>query len=358
MRIFAFHLLNDYSGSPKVLMQLLKGWQAEGMDVNMVTCSGREGFLSNIKGVKYRYYWYSWASNPIIRLFNFVLSQMILFLSLIFTIRKTDIIYINTVLPFGAALLGKFKGCRVIYHVHETSMKPVLLKKFLFGVMNFCSSDAIYVSKYLAGQENAKNAKTYILYNAIEDSFLDIAKTNRKPDHTHGKNVLMVCSLKDYKGVYEFEALAKVHSDYNFTLVLNAAKHEIDSIFPQATLPQNLQIFPTQTNLHPFFASADVILNLSRPDDWIETFGLTIIEGMAYGLPAIVPPVGGIAELVDDGVNGYKVSSRQIEELSHKLSLILENDTLYSEMRSNALIRINNFQEQAFLKQSISILLQ
>ena len=32
----------------------------------------------------------------------------------------------------------------------------------------------------------------------------------------------------------------------------------------------------------------------------IETFGLTALEAMAFGLPVIVPTVGGIAEMVEE----------------------------------------------------------
>jgi hypothetical protein len=54
MKIYAFHLLNDYSGSPKVLRQTTwrKDWIQNGIECHIVTCSGREGFLSEIKGGK------------------------------------------------------------------------------------------------------------------------------------------------------------------------------------------------------------------------------------------------------------------------------------------------------------------
>lgn len=64
MKIFAFHLLNDYSGSPKVLMQLVKGWVNEGIETTVVTGAGRNGFLSNLTGVRYKYFTYEFASNP------------------------------------------------------------------------------------------------------------------------------------------------------------------------------------------------------------------------------------------------------------------------------------------------------
>ena len=168
MRVFAFHLLNDYSGSPKVLMQLLKGWASNGLDVTIVTSKGRKGFLSNVSGVKQAYFWYRFASNPMIRLLFLTTSQLILLLRFLPIVKKQDVIYVNTVLPFAAGILGKLKGCRVIYHIHETTMKPRILKKFLFGIAKLTASDIVYVSKYLAQNEMIKGKQIHVLYNAIE----------------------------------------------------------------------------------------------------------------------------------------------------------------------------------------------
>ena len=40
------------------------------------------------------------------------------------------------------------------------------------------------------------------------------------------------------------------------------------------------------------------------PSEWFETFGLTIIEAYATGLPVIAGAVGAAAELVHDGTTG------------------------------------------------------
>lgn len=355
MRIFAFHLLNDYSGSPKVLMQLVKSWVKQDLEVTLVTCNGRSGFLSDIPGAKYTYYWYRWAANPLLRLFNLTLSQLLLLLKLFFKVKKDDVIYINTVLPFGAAFLGKLKGCRIIYHVHETSMKPAILKKTLFGIVKWAATEVIYVSNYLRDAENIKDKKTEILYNAIEDNFLDTAKLSWNSKNQN-KHVLMICSLKEYKGVFEFVKLAQNLSEFKFRLVVNASQTEIHSFFTGHVLPSNLELFPTQTNTHAFYAWADVILNLSRPDGWIETFGLTIIEGMAYGLPAIVPPVGGITELVTEGVNGFKVDSRDTGQLILILNRLFNNPLMYSDMRKASLDKIHLFSEKEFTEKSLALL--
>jgi glycosyltransferase involved in cell wall biosynthesis len=344
MRIVAFHLLNDYSGSPKVLSQLLKGWVKTGHETHIVTCKGRKGFLSDIEGVKYHFYTYKFAPNPLIRLFNLLLSQFIVILKMLFFLKKNDIVYVNTVLPFGGAIIGKIKGCRVIYHIHETSMKPLVLKKFLFGIVKKTAKDVIYVSNYLAEQERLKKIRKHTVYNAIESDFLNYAENNRR-EHINPSNVLLVCSLKEYKGVNEFLEIASKSINFNFKLVVNANHTEIDSYFKSFRIPENLKIFSTQTNLHPFYQWADIILNLSKPDGWIETFGLTIIEGMSYGLPAIVPEIGGITELVDNNINGYKIDSKKVIEIVQKIQLIFSDKELYHRLNASSIQKIKNFDE-------------
>lgn len=345
MRIVAFHLLNDYSGSPKVLSQLLKGWVKTGYETHMVTCKGRKGFLSDIEGVNYHYYTYKFAPNPFIRLFNLCFSQFLVILKMFFFLKKTDVVYVNTVLPFGGAIIGKLKGCKVIYHVHETSMKPAILKKFLFGIVKKTANDVIYVSNYLAKQEPITSANNHIVYNAIESEFLEKAIQNRRI-HSKPEHVLLVCSLKDYKGVTEFTMIAKQLPEFQFKLVVNANQEEIDLYFKNIQLSKNVAIFPTQTNLHPFYEWADIILNLSKPQGWIETFGLTIIEGMSYGLPAIVPNVGGITELIESDYNGFKINSIEIEQISTTIKNLFSDTKKYTFFYENSLIKILSFKEE------------
>ena len=53
-RIIAFHLLNDKSGSPKVLRQLLLDWANDDQfDVHLFSSLNTDGFLSNLENVKF-----------------------------------------------------------------------------------------------------------------------------------------------------------------------------------------------------------------------------------------------------------------------------------------------------------------
>jgi len=354
MRVIAVHLLNDYSGSPKVLMQLLKGWTKKNIENHLYTCSGRDGFLSNIPKVNNHFYWYRFAKNPVIRLLFLTLSQLFLGLKLLFFLKKSDVLYINTVLPFGAGIVGKIRGCKVIYHVHETSIKPKILKKFLFGIVKWTAKEVVYVSHFLSEQEFMDNTKN-VLYNVLEKDFVNKAQQNLNKEKS-SKIVLMICSLKAYKGVNEFLKLAQINPQFTFKLVVNANQNEIDEYFKKEVLPSNLILYPTQKDTHQFYQEASLLLNLSDVNLWVETFGLTILEGIAYGLPAIVPPVGGVVELIEEGKNGYLIDSKNVELISEKINILLTNTVLYNNMSKNALEKSKFFGEEYFENESTRII--
>jgi len=206
-RIFAFHLLNDRSGSPKVLSQVLRQWVDKEKEVYLCTSLSEKGFLSDIPGVHYIPTWYIFQSNPWLRLIYYTLSQWILFVKMWSKIKKDDIVYVNTVLPFGAALLGKIKGADVIYHIHESTVNPRILKWFLFKVVRITASKIINVSQYVQKSHDMDTIPNLLVYNAIDNAFLENVK--HKEASTKPQNVLMVCSLKAYKGVFEYLLLSQ-----------------------------------------------------------------------------------------------------------------------------------------------------
>ena len=132
-RIIAVHLLNDFSGSPFVLRQSLEALVKKGYVVELLTATpGEAGFLSEIEGVTTSPVFYKWSPNKWMTLLLFLYSQLYLFCKVLFKARRSDIVYVNSLLPFGAALGAWIKGAKVLYHIHEVSIKPALLKKFLF----------------------------------------------------------------------------------------------------------------------------------------------------------------------------------------------------------------------------------
>lgn len=341
-KIICFHLLNDYSGSPKVLSQVIQGFVKLGNEVDLFCAKNEEeGFLSNLDKVNYQPFYYKWSSVKLLTLFRLFLSQFILFLRLFQYWNQDVVFYVNTVLPFGALLAGKFMGKPVICHLHETSIKPQILKWYLFKIVELSATDVIYVSEFLKDEEPIKKTTPHVVYNSLSKEFMMKAKeyaVQQKRD-----TVLMLCSLKAYKGVFDFVNLASEMPNIKFELVVNAPFDALGDFFKDCIIPQNLKIFPVQTNVHLFYSRAFMVLNLSHPDKWVETFGLTALEAMCYGVPVIVPPVGGIAEVVQDGVNGYRIDVRDTVAIKSTIKRMWKTPKAYHRFSMNAKNRIKDF---------------
>jgi glycosyltransferase involved in cell wall biosynthesis len=345
-RIIAVHLLNDFSGSPFVFSQALLSLQQAGNEVHLFTAtpSGR-GFLSDLN-VAHHPVFYKWSPNKMLTLFYFLLSQLFIFFKLIIAAEKNDIVYINTMLPFGAAIAARMRGCKVIYHIHEVSVMPMALKKMLLFVIRHTADHCIYVSEFVKKNTSLAIPAT-VIYNALPFSFMQKAKQHQSklPERF---TVLMLCSLKKYKGVLEFVKCARALPQLQFELVLNASQHEINSFFNDINLPANLILHTSQSDVHPFYARSSVVLNLSLPEKWIETFGMTALEAMCYGKPVIVPTVGGITELVEHGISGYCMDANCIHEIAEKIQKLSQNKELYGKLSEAAYKRAARFSQRSF----------
>lgn len=326
-RILGVHLLNDLSGSPLVFSMVLNDYVIQGNRVELFTSEGN-GFLSDLKEVKTHTIPYKWSSNKAITLLNFSYVQFWLFVKLLFSIKKNDTVYVNTLLPFGALLAAKFRGVHTIQHMHEVSVKPALLFRFLCFISEYTTREMIFVSAYLKSCFKFKRPIQRVVHNKLDQSFIKIASENKIQRSTLPFTVLMLCSLKTYKGVYVFLRLAQALPNIRFKMLLNASDKDILDFVLINKPSVNCEIISPTRNTHPYYQQAHVLVNLSLPDQWIETFGMTILEAKEYGLKVIAPPVGGPAEIVEVPKDGFLVDSRNEFELIQKIEL------LFSEFKS------------------------
>jgi D-inositol-3-phosphate glycosyltransferase len=90
--------------------------------------------------------------------------------------------------------------------------------------------------------------------------------------------------------------------------------------------PQSHQLLST------WMRAADVTLVPSRS----ESFGLVALESSAAGTPVIASAVGGLTTLVEEGVNGRLVTSRQATQWADRVEEILEPE--FAMAMSNAAV--------------------
>ena len=70
-----------------------------------------------------------------------------------------------------------------------------------------------------------------------------------------------------------------------------------------------------------------------------EGFSNAVLEGMAAGLPSVVTDVGGNAEAIRDGIDGYVIPANSPETLGKKISDLLCDEKLRKTMGGSARLR-------------------
>ena len=169
--IYAFHLYNDFSGSPKVLKSVLNGLTRTGYHLTLFT--SKNGILDglekdrniSIKEVPYKFH----ADSKIKTALKFLFANLrYLFLILFANPKTKPIIYVNTIMPWGAALGAKLRGLPLIYHYHENAYVKGKFYMSLTRFMEKIADKIICVSKTQA--ETLKRDKdVFIVPNGLDN---------------------------------------------------------------------------------------------------------------------------------------------------------------------------------------------
>ncbi|MBD1395616.1 glycosyltransferase family 4 protein [Pontibacter sp. JH31] len=62
--------------------------------------------------------------------------------------------------------------------------------------------------------------------------------------------------------------------------------------------------------------------------EWLETFGMTIVEAFSTGTPVIAAKIGGAEQLVEDGLNGLHYTPGHAAELADKVQQLVQEPKL------------------------------
>ena len=95
----------------------------------------------------------------------------------------------------------------------------------------------------------------------------------------------------------------------------------------------------TPETLRDAYHAAAVTL---APSTYPDPFGLTLIESMACGTPAIASVFGGGPEVVADGVTGFVANPLDTPALADRMDLLVENQGRTARMRTSSIQRVRD----------------
>jgi glycosyltransferase involved in cell wall biosynthesis len=91
-----------------------------------------------------------------------------------------------------------------------------------------------------------------------------------------------------------------------------------------------------QPDVSPYLAAFDLFVLPSV----MEGFGIVLIEAMAMAKPVVATSVGGIPEVIDDGVTGFLVPPRDPESLVRKIRFLLAHPEVRAKMGEAGRLRV------------------
>jgi glycosyltransferase involved in cell wall biosynthesis len=108
-------------------------------------------------------------------------------------------------------------------------------------------------------------------------------------------------------------------------------------------------------NTSAFYQGLDLYLNTSLH----EGISMSILEAMAHGTPVVAPKVGGLAEIVEDGIQGYLLRCRDPKAFAEKCLALYENRALRQGMALAARKRVvREFSMENMAKQYFNLYIE
>lgn len=256
-------------------------------------------------------------------------------------------------------ILAKLFQIKIILHCHasrfhvfyEEANKPT--RNFIHWVLN--SSDRILVvSRQWLNYFSKLPIETpvQILYNPV------VCPTKIQDSVRGVPIILSLGRLGERKGTYDILAaiplVLKKFPNAEFWLGGDGEIDKVQSILSDKSWIDRVRIlgWVSAQEKERVLQEATIFLLPS----YNEGLPLAILEAMAYGLPVISTPVGGIPEAVLDNETGFLVQPGNSGDIAEKIELLLSNSELCQKVGFNARRYVmEKFEVNVILQQLVSI---
>jgi glycosyltransferase involved in cell wall biosynthesis len=137
-------------------------------------------------------------------------------------------------------------------------------------------------------------------------------------------------------------AVIRSHSCVKFLLVGDGEiRHELERKVTQLGIEDKVFFAGFREDLQSMYSAFDVYVHPSV-DRGGETFPLALLQALASGLPAVATSVGDVPAMVQEGFDGFVVPPKAPGMLAERLSLLVEQEALRTEMGMNSIAHVRS----------------
>jgi len=286
---------------------------------------------------------------------------------------RPDVVYVNTLVSLAGAVAARRAGVRCIWHLREMfsdiggeMRAPGWAIPLVRGVLQRHADHLVANSAATACNllgEGAEEAT--VIPNAVRGAFFEEDRSRQEARSVfglapEGPVVGVPATLRPMKGhPFFFEAVAPVLRERRSVQVAVTGEGRADFT---ARLEEQIRGLGIQnrveflgwvSDMPAFYRACDLVCIPSRA----EPFGRTAIEAFAVGTPVVATAVGGLRDIVTDGVTGRLVPYGDESELAAAMRELLDQPELSQKMTANARQTASDqYHERAYNKRIMEIL--
>lgn len=269
--------------------------------------------------------------------------------------EKIDIIHSHhRMTTMLAKIASKFIKVKVIHTQHLC-----IEDKFKLTRLALKNIDVITVSneakRILVEKSKLDGQKIKTIYNTVEVK-VNLEEIDERLVELKKEGYFIVSQISrvvDYKGVYDFVKVAKetikINNNIKFVFIGDGPEREkLQLCIDNEGLSQHILLLGSKNNVIEHLRYIDLFILCS----YIEGLPLTPIEAFSQSIPVIGTNIGGTNEEIVDGVNGYLVSTKDIDGFKEKILYLYNNRELLRNMGKKAYnTYVNEFNETRYVEE-------
>jgi len=254
--------------------------------------------------------------------------------------EKIDIINAHHYYPFIYSFIATIgTSIKLIYTEHSRwQLEQLPIAKKILNIIMLRKSDALVaiskqIEDYYLHRLRINPIKICQISNGVDlDIYKKKVESKIKQDiglQLHEKTIGMVANLRPEKNhkllISAFVNVVKVMKDVRLILIgLDCMNGEIQSFANQTSVSDKIHFLGQREDIPELLSILDIICLPSQ----YEGLPLTILEGMACGVPVVGSDVLGISEVVEHDVNGLLFPLNDERKLTDTLLLVLNDSKL------------------------------
>lgn len=326
---------SSYGGSGVVATELARGMAARGHDVHLIAGSAPRRLARN--GAPVTFHALRAADYPLFEqpLYGMAIASKIVE---VVETRGLDLLHVHYAVPHAtcAYLARQILGARapkIVTTLHGTDVTRVGVEPSVRAINRFSilASDGVTApSSFLrdAAREalDLQDCAIEVLENFVDTkAFAPVEARDRRifggaPDEPV---LIHVSNFRAVKRVEQtVEVLARVRKTRPARLVLVGEGPErgaVEARIEALGLRDDVVLLGARDDVAELLANADVFLLPSET----ESFGLAALEAASCGVPVIASNVGGLPEVVEDGVTGILTPSGDVDAMADATAALL-----------------------------------